>query len=203
MEEWVIDQFARSLDDLGLEKPWYWDTLLTDLSEHHHGQQLGTWSWRPTLWWSPAAGVSPDERDWLEEKYPGWNDTFGRCWDVLTENLVNDNVEKTIPGTLPIICNVSNLPIVGTPNTHLQDYSLEYEGRLYHFGSKVDRWIFEQDPKRYSAHKNLIDRFLTGEIEPMDLGGVLAYMGIGVLSDGGGDALNYQWVESYKQKVAA
>ena len=37
----------------------------------------------------------------------------------------------------------------------------------------------------------------------MDLGGVLAYMGIGVLSDGGGDALNYQWVESYKQKVAA
>ena len=203
MEEWVIDQFARSLDDLGLEKPWYWDILLRDLSEHHHGQQLGTWSWRPTLWWSPAAGVGPDERDWLEEKYPGWNDTFGRCWDVLTENLVNDDVEKTIPGTLPIICNLSNLPIVGTPNTHLQDYSLEFNGRLYHFGSEVDKWIFQQDPDRYSTHKNLIDRFLSGEIEPMDLGGVLTYMGIGVLSDGGGDALNYQWVENYRQKAAA
>ena len=50
----------------------------------------------------------------------------------------------------------------------------------------MDRWIFQQDPDRYSTHKNLIDRFLSGEIEPMDLGGVLAYMGIGVLSDGGG-----------------
>ena len=198
MEEWIIDQFARSLNELGLDKPWYWDILIRDLSEHHHGQQLGTWSWRPTLWWSPAAGVSPEERDWLEEKYPGWNKTFGKCWDVLTENLKNGHVEKTIPGTLPVICNMSNLPIVGTPFTHLKDHPWEYGGRLYHFGSEVDRWIFQQDPERYSQHKSLIDRFLSGDIEPADLGGVLAYMGIGVLSEGGGDAHDYSWVDKYR-----
>ena len=28
MEEWVVDQFLRTLEELGLERPWYWDTFL-------------------------------------------------------------------------------------------------------------------------------------------------------------------------------
>ena len=199
MEEWIVSQFTRSLENLGLAKPWYWDIFLRDLDEHHHGQQLGTWSWRPTLWWSPAAGVGPDERDWLEEKYPGWNDTFGKCWDVLIENLKAGAIDKTVPGTLPVICNMSNIPIVGTPFKHLEDYPLEHEGRLYHFGSEVDRWIFEQEPERYAGHQSLVDRFLAGQIEPPTLEGVLAYMGIGVLSPGGGDAHDYAWVDAYRE----
>ncbi|MFQ6227068.1 hypothetical protein [Nocardia sp. NPDC002869] len=55
-------------EDLGLRKPWYWDIFMRDLDEHHHGQHLGTYSWRPTLWWHPAAEVSPEERDWLEAR---------------------------------------------------------------------------------------------------------------------------------------
>lgn len=203
MHEWIVTQFVNSLEDLGLAKPWYWDIFLADIDEHHHGQQLGTWSWRPTLWFSPAAGVGPDERDWLEEKYPGWNDTFGKCWDVIIENLKRGDVPRTVPGTLPIICNMSNIPIVGTPFKTTQDYPLEYNGRLYHFGSEPDRWIFEQDPERYAAHKTIGDRLLTGEIQPPDLGGVLQYMGIGVLSDGGGDAHDYAWVDAYRESAEA
>lgn len=200
MEEWIISQFQRAMVDLGLEKPWYWDTFLRDLDEHHHGQQLGTWSWRPTLWWSPAAGVGPDERDWLEQKYPGWNDTFGKCWDVIIDNLLNGRVEKTVPGTLPIICNMSNIPIVGTPGRTLRDRTLVHEGRRYHFGSEVDKWLFEQEPERYKGHMTIVDRFLAGIIQPASLEGVLKYMGIGVVSDGGGDAHNYAWVEKYREK---
>ena len=203
MQEWIVTQFVNSLEDLGLKKPWYWDIFLADIDEHHHGQQLGTWSWRPTLWFSPAAGVGPDERDWLEEKYPGWNDTFGKCWDVIIENLKRGDVPRTVPGTLPIICNMSNIPIVGTPFKTTQDYPLEYNGRLYHFGSEPDRWIFEQDPERYAAHKTIGDRLLTGEIQPPDLGGVLQYMGIGVLSEGGGDAHDYAWVAAYQDSAEA
>jgi len=203
MQEWIVTQFVNSLEDLGLAKPWYWDIFLADIDEHHHGQQLGTWSWRPTLWFSPAAGVGPDERDWLEEKYPGWNDTFGKCWDVIIENLKRGDVPRTVPGTLPIICNMSNIPIVGTPFKTTQDYPLEYNGRLYHFGSEPDRWIFEQDPERYAAHKTIGDRLLTGEIQPPDLGGVLKYMGIGVLSEGGGDAHDYAWVDAYRDDAEA
>lgn len=202
MEEWVVTQFARSLEDLGLSKPWYWDIFLRDVSEHHHGQQLGTYSWRPTLWWNPAAGVSPEERDWLEEKYPGWNDTFGKVWDVLIDNFVHDRADKTVPGTLPVICNVSQLPIVGTPSQTLRDISIVHEGRRYHFASEVDKWIFEEDPERYKHHKSIVDRFLGGEIEPADLGGVLDYMGLNSIGPGGDDAHGYAWVESYRKQPA-
>jgi toluene monooxygenase system protein A len=200
MEEWIITQFLRALVDLGLEKPWYWDFFVSELDVHHHAQQLGTWSWRPTLWWSPAAGVSPDERDWLEEKYPGWNDSFGKVWDVITDNLLNGRPEKTVPGTLPILCNLSNLPIVGRPFGGFGDTTLTLDGRTYHFGSHVDKWVFEQDPARYKSHMTIVDRLLGGLIDPPSLEGVLNYMGIGVVSQGGDDAHQYEWVEHYRDQ---
>lgn len=201
MEEWIITQFMRSLEDLGLSKPWYWDIFLRDVSEHHHGQHLGTYSWRPTLWWNPAAGVSPEERDWLEEKYPGWNDTFGKVWDVLIDNFARGRIDRTVPGTLPIICNVSQLPIVGTPSQTLRDLSIVHEGRRYHFASEVDKWIFEDDPERYRHHKNLVDRFLGGDIQPADLSGALEYMGLGTVGPGGEDAHGFAWVDAYRKKL--
>jgi toluene monooxygenase system protein A len=36
MEEWVLDQYVRSIEELGLEKPWYWDTFLSSLDNYHH-----------------------------------------------------------------------------------------------------------------------------------------------------------------------
>ena len=204
MLEWIVSQFERQLIDLGLDKPWYWDQFMQDLDETHHGMHLGVWYWRPTVWWDPAAGVSPEEREWLEEKYPGWNDTWGQCWDVITDNLVNGKPELTGPETLPTICNMCNLPIVGTPGKewNVKDYQLEHEGRLYHFGSEADRWCFQIDPERYKNHTNLIDRFLKGEIQPADLAGALKYMSIapGVMGD---DAHDYEWVKAYQKKTNA
>ena len=98
MQEWIVAQFERSLLDLGLDRPWYWDLLMAEIETQHHGQHLGVWFWRPTVWWNPAAGVSPDERDWLEEKYPGWNDTWGKCWDVITDNLLDGHRRADLPG---------------------------------------------------------------------------------------------------------
>jgi len=202
MQEWIIGQFERQILDLGLDKPWYWDTFKKDLNETHHGMHMGVWFWRPTVWWNPAAGVKPEDREWLEEKYPGWNESFGSCWDVITENLLEGRPELTGPETLPTICNMCNLPIVGVPgpNWEVTDYSLEHEGRLYHFGSDVDRWCFEQDPARYKNHLNFIDRFLAGKIQPMDLSGGLAYMGLAP-GEMGDDAHNYEWVKAFVQEI--
>src|SRR6185436_20007582 len=36
MQEWVIDQFARSLTDVGLDKPWYWDEFVASIDCYHH-----------------------------------------------------------------------------------------------------------------------------------------------------------------------
>jgi toluene monooxygenase system protein A len=202
MLEWIVAQFERQLLDMGLDKPWYWDEFMRGLDETHHGMHMGVWYWRPTVWWNPAAGVTPEEREWLEEKYPGWNDTWGQCWDVIVENLQNGKPELTGPETLPTICNMCNLPIVGTPGNgwNVKDYPLEYEGRLYHFGSEPDRWCFQIDPERYKGHMNFIDRFLAGEVQPPDLTGGLKYMGLAP-GEMGDDAHGYSWVEAYSTKT--
>jgi toluene monooxygenase system protein A len=184
---------------MGLELPWYWDIFLNDIGQTHHGMHLGSYFWRPTLWWNPAAGVTPDERAWLEEKYPGWNDTWGECWDVFIDNVVDGNMAMTYPETLPYVCNMCQLPILGVPGKgwNVKDYPLEYNGRLYHFGSEVDRWVFEQEPERYAGHMSIVDRFLAGMIQPMDLGGALKYMNLAP-GETGDDAHNYAWAEVYK-----
>ncbi len=203
MLEWIVGQFERQLLDLGLDKPWFWDQLIRDLDDTHHGMHLGVWYWRPTVWWNPAAGVTPADREWLETKYPGWNKTWGRCWDVITDNLVKGRVDLTLPATLPTICNMCNLPILGIPGDgwNTRDHQLVHEGRLYHFGSEADRWCFQIDPERYKGHMNLIDRFLAGHIQPADLAGALKYMS---LSPGemGDDAHNYAWVQHYQKQAA-
>ena len=204
MLEWVVGQFERTLLDLGLDKPWYWDNLIADLDEAHHSYHLGVWFWRPTVWWNPAAGVNAQEREWLEQKYPRWNKRWGKCWDVITRNLLAGHPEFTLPETLPVICNMTNLPICGIPGEEwtVHDYQLVHEGRLYHFSSEVDRWCFEQEPERYKGHKTLVDRFLEGQILPPDLGGALTYMGLAP-GEMGDDADKYAWVETFRPVRAA
>ena len=46
----------------------------------------------------------------------------------------------------------------------------------------------------------MIDRFLAGEIQPMDVGGILGYMGL--TPDVMGDDPDYGWAADYKDRVA-
>ncbi|MDO9272846.1 MAG: aromatic/alkene/methane monooxygenase hydroxylase/oxygenase subunit alpha [Rugosibacter sp.] len=207
MEEWIVTQFERSLIDLGLDKPWFWDQFLEELNYQHHGMHLGVWYWRSTVWWNPAAGVSPEERTWLEEKYPGWNATWGTNWDVITDNLLAGKRELSYPETLPVVCNMCQLPINATPGPtwKVRDFPLDYKGRTYHFCSEGCQWCFEQEPERYKDHLSLIDRFLAGMVQPMNLAGGLQYMALAP-GEIGDDAHNYAWVEKIRaarQKAAA
>jgi hypothetical protein len=77
MLEWVVTQPERTMRDYGLKQPWYWDTFLHCLDHGNHAMHLGTWFWRPTLFWKSNAGVSKAERRWLNEKYPSWEDSWG------------------------------------------------------------------------------------------------------------------------------
>lgn len=194
MLEWVVGQFERNIRDVGLDVPWYWDLFLEELNTVHHGYHIGVWYWRPTVWWDPAAGVSTDERNWLEEKYPGWNDSYGKIWDVIGDNIRNGREDLTVGETLPILCNMSGLPLIGIPGKleNRRDYNLDYKGRRYHFGSIVDRWIFEQEPERYAGQTSLIDKFVAGEIQPATLEGFLDYMKLEP-GDHGKDAYDYAW----------
>lgn len=204
MDEFVVTQFERQLLDLGLERPWYWDIFLRDIKTWHHSQQIGIWLWRCTLWWDAPAGVTAAERDWLEEKYPGWKSTFGKMWDVIAENIAEGRLERTIPQADPVVCNMNQAVISGIcgDGWDVYDYILDFEGRRYHFGSEVDRWIFQKNPGRYKDFLNMTDRTIRGMI-PHSLHGFLEYMGLTPGVDTGTDAHDYEWIKDYYPRKEA
>lgn len=197
MLEWIVKHHERILRDYGLQKPWYWDIFEKALDHGHHAMHIGTWFWRPTLFWRPNAGVSKAERRWLNEKYPSWEDSWGVLWDQIIENVNAGNMPKTFPETLPSLCNITQLPLGSALDRHhLDRHEVIYEGRVYQFDSEVSKWIFELDPKRYAGHMNVVDRFIAGQIQPMNLEGGLLWMGItpDVMGD---DAYDYRWAKDY------
>jgi len=204
VEEFVCQQFLRNLKALGLAKPWYWDEhFLPDIESYHHAQHIGMYLYRKTGWWNPVAGAGPAERDWLEKKYPGWNETFGEVWDVITESILSGQPEKTEPSVLPMICNMSGLELSGVPGKkwNVKSHYVALDGRRYHFGSAVDKWIFEQEPSRYRSHKSLVDRFVTGVI-PEGEDAVYEYMGMAP-EERGRCAENFAWAEAFRNRKVA
>ncbi|RJF88846.1 YHS domain-containing protein [Oleomonas cavernae] len=206
MDEWIIGQFERTVLDMGLDLPWYWDYFIQDVNEFHHGMHLGWWLYRDTVWFNVPAGVSPAERDWLEAKYPGWNDKWGRIWDQIGENIRAGKTDLTIPKTLPVVCSFNNLPICHDPSKPWDPAGqmLTYKGKKYYFQSHVEKWVFEQDPERYADHQTLIDQFLAGKIQPPNYEGALNFMGLSSV-ERGKDAENYAWAFAGRgpQKIAA
>lgn len=206
MEEWIIDQFVHTLEQYGLKKPWYWDEFLRGLDIWHHGLHMGLWFWRPTIWWRPMAAVSKDERAWLTEKYPNWEQVFGDKWDVIIDNVNSNNMEATLPETLPWLCSTCHLPACNATQSRngtwrVRDVQLEYDGRIYHFCTNGCRQIFWKDRDNVN-HETVIDRFLAGQIQPMDVGGILGYMGL--TPDVMGDDPDYEaWTRDYAGRVAA
>jgi toluene monooxygenase system protein A len=197
MLEWIVDHHERVLADYGLKRPWYWDDFLYSLDHGHHAMHLGTWFYRPTLFWNPSAGVGKDERAWLCEKYPTWEESWGGYWDQVIANVNAGRMELTLPATLPALCTVTQLPLgTAMSRDRLAPVTALYEGRLLHFDSEISKWCFEQDPERYAGHPTVVDRFLSGEVQPMDLGGALAWMGLTpeVMGD---DASGYRWARDY------
>ncbi len=62
MEEWVLDQYVRSIEGLGLKKPWYWDTFLASLDVYHHMVYASAYTYRATVWLLRRLLLAPDRR---------------------------------------------------------------------------------------------------------------------------------------------
>jgi toluene monooxygenase system protein A len=204
IHEFVVEQFERQLLDLGLERPWYWPHLLRDIETHHHAQHAALWSWRKAVYWNPDAAVGPAEREWLEAKYPGWNETFGRYWDVVSENVRAGNLERTHAIGMPCLCNMCqhSITAAGGSRWDARVHQIEYGGRRFNFCGPVCQWIFELDPERYADSETLVDRLYSGEIDPPTAENLLKYMGIGVISKGGRDASGFAWLPEHAATAA-
>ena len=71
----------------------------------------------------------------------------------------------------------------------VRDWPLRYDGKTFHFCTNGCRQIFWKDRDNVN-HETLVDRFLAGQIQPMDVGGILGYMGM--TPDAMGDDPDYE-----------
>jgi toluene monooxygenase system protein A len=165
MHEWVIDQYLRSLEEHGMQKPWYWDTFLSAMETYHHMVYASAYTYRSTVWFNMVL-PSPEDRAWLRRKYPKHWDQIDPIWDRVTARWSEADLgnDFAVHGTSIIgFCDLCQLVLCGGTPNHNTAQTLVHEGNKYIFCSEPCRWIFEREPQRYAGHKNLVKRVLAGE----------------------------------------
>lgn len=199
VQEWVIDQFERSLAALGLARPWYWDSFVASLGSYHHMLYASAYSYRASVWFDmPMPG--PAERSWLRSKYPHTWDQFDPIWARLGERWAasGPSVEWYSHGATPVgFCDLCQLVLCnGTPG-HNDARTHVHGGRKRVFCSAPCQWIFEQEPERYADHRSVVGRILQGEA-PANLLELLKWFGLDAGMWGkdlhGGD---YPWLRGH------
>jgi toluene monooxygenase system protein A len=165
VEEWVLEQFLPTLAELGLQRPWYWDTFERSLQNYHHMVYASAYSYRATVWFDFVV-PGPAERAWLRRKYPDSWDAFEPIWDRITHHWskTDPGVDFAVHGTaIPTFCHLCQLVLShGTPQ-HNDAVIVEHEGALRAFCSEPCRWLFEREPERYAAHEDIVARVLSGK----------------------------------------
>jgi len=167
MEEWILDQFLRTLDEFGLKRPWYWETVLEELETYHHMIYASAYTYRATLWFNFVL-PGPDERKWLRQKYPKHWDEMDAVWETVSARWAavgpGSENELSVHGTvLPTFCDLCQLPLCGGTPQKNAAIVLLFENQNYIFCSEPCRWIFLREPERYASHRELVKRVLTGE----------------------------------------
>lgn len=207
MEEWILDQFVRTLDEFGLRRPWYWETVLEELETYHHMIYASAYTYRATLWFNLVL-PGPDERKWLRQKYPSHWDDMDAVWEAVSARWASvgpgSEHELSVHGTvLPTFCDLCQLPLCGgTP--HKNDANvLLFENQNYIFCSEPCRWIFLREPERYAGHRELVKRVLSGEA-PSSLPDLLTKYFQLTPETWGKDAYRgaYDWLAAHKAPTA-
>jgi toluene monooxygenase system protein A len=180
MHEWVLDQYVRSLRELGMSKPWYWDSFVAALDSYHHMVYASAYTYRATLWFDLVA-PGPAERAWLRSKYPAHWDDFDAVWRQIDERWkqADPGTEFAAHGTAIIgFCDLCQLPLCnGTPRCN-EANTLDRHDKKYIFCSQPCRWIFESEPERYAGHKGVVARVLAGEAPANLLAMLTRYFGL-------------------------
>jgi toluene monooxygenase system protein A len=185
MREWVVEQFLRNLEEFHLELPWFWDLFIDELDHAHHSLQLGLYEYRTLLWFDEPT-PSTAERAWLRERYPTWETTHEPHWDRIEESWAAGGEAASMAYALPALCNMCQLPALFVHPGRNTACTLERDGRRYLFCSAPCRWIFEQQPERFAAHRTVVDRLVAGEA-PADLLELHGWMGFESPDEMGGD----------------
>jgi toluene monooxygenase system protein A len=165
MQEWIVEQFDRSLKRVGLERPWYWDSFIESLGTYHHMVYATAYTYRATVWFDMAL-PGPAEREWLLQKYPDTWPLFDPIWTQITERCrrAGPDVEWYTHGVTPVgFCDLCQIVLsAGTPKKN-ESQIVRRDGKTFAFCSEPCRWIFEREPERYAGHRDVVKRILSGE----------------------------------------
>jgi toluene monooxygenase system protein A len=165
MEEWILEQFQQKLGEFGLKTPWYWDKFVEELDLYHHMVYASAYTYRATTWFNFTL-PGPDERAWLQKKYPKTWPMFEPVWDRVTERWRKSGpgVEWYSHGATPVaFCNLCQLVLCGGTPLQNAAHVHVHNGQKYIFCSEPCEWIFKQQPERYAGHKDVVKRILAGE----------------------------------------
>jgi toluene monooxygenase system protein A len=202
MDEWIVDQYLRMLEDIGLQRPWYWPIFEAALPRFHHMVYAGAYSYRASVWFDLVV-PGPAERAWLAEKYPESWPELDPVWERITERWRHTDPHNDfgVHGTAIVgFCDLCQLVLCnGTPARNGAQV-VERGGRKYIFCSEPCRWIFEREPDRYAGHKDVVKRVLAGEA-PANLVALLRQSFGLTFEDWGKDAYGgvYPWLTRAKE----
>jgi toluene monooxygenase system protein A len=198
MDEWVIDQYLRMLDEIGLERPWYWAAFESALDRYHHMVYASAYTYRASVWFDLVV-PGPAERAWLRAKYPHTWDEIDPVWERVAERWKRTDVGNDfgVHGTAIIgFCDLCQLVLCHGSTRRNSAVVVEREGKKFIFCSAPCRWIFEREPERYIRHKSVVGRVLAGEA-PANLVELLRkYFGL-TFDTWGKDVYrgDYAWIE--------
>jgi toluene monooxygenase system protein A len=165
MEEWVLNQYIKSLKEYGLKPPPYWDFFLNSLNYYHHMVYASAYTYRSSVWFDFNV-PSPQERAWLKKKYPDSWAAVEPLWGNIIDRWKATDIGNDfgVHGTCIIgFCSLCQLVLSqGTPQKNAV-CTLDYHGEKYIFCSEPCKWIFESEPHRYADHKDLVKKVLAGE----------------------------------------
>jgi toluene monooxygenase system protein A len=197
MQEWVVDQYLSQLKEYGLEKPWYWETFLTELENYHHMVYASAYTYRATVWFNFVL-PGPRERTWLQYKYPDTWAKYDPIWEQITEEWKTSDVgnDFSVHGTSIVgFCDMCQVVLCGGTPEKNTAVTYVHDGKKYIFCSEPCHWIFKEEPERYASHKDVVKRVLAGEAPPNLIAMLRRYFNLEYES-WGKDAFNgnYSWI---------
>jgi toluene monooxygenase system protein A len=165
MDEWIVDQYLRMLEDVGLERPWYWPVFEGALGRFHHMVYASAYTYRASVWFDMVV-PGPAERAWLRAKYPDTWDELDPVWERIGDRWAHTDPGNDfgVHGTAIIgFCDLCQLVLCHGSTRRNAAQVVERDGRKLVFCSEPCRWIFEREPERYADHKGVVARVLAGE----------------------------------------
>jgi toluene monooxygenase system protein A len=180
MQEWIVDQYLRMLDEVGLDRPWYWPTFEKALSRYHHMVYASAYSYRSSVWFDLVV-PGPAERAWLREKYPESWDELEPVWERISArwSRTDPGNDFGVHGTAIVgFCDLCQLVLCNGSTRENTARVVQRGERKLIFCSEPCQWIFEQEPERYVEHKDVVKRVLAGEAPANLVALVRRYFGL-------------------------